>query len=104
MQPYEVALLRTCLDDVFDEIVNAKTKHPNNFRSAHEGYAIALEEVDELWDQIKKNGGGTDLASRREAMQCAAMFVRYMAEICHQPLSTSQRAPLEELEAGATGY
>lgn len=87
-------IIDECLADVRAEIIKAKTKHPGNFRSPHEGYAIALEEVEELWDEIKKDGGGRDLAARKEAMQAAAMFVRYMAEICHQPLRRSPQTPL----------
>lgn len=45
---------------VFDEYMHARTKFPafNNF---HEGYAVLLEELDELWDEIKKNSSIRDL-------------------------------------------
>jgi hypothetical protein len=71
-------------EKVLGEISRAKTKHPNDFHSAHEGYAVMLEEVDELWDEIKKDGGGKDLAAYKEAMQTAAMAIRYMVEIANK--------------------
>jgi len=41
-----------------------------------------LEEVDELWDEIKKNQKNYDLlAQRKEATQAAAMLARLMAEL-----------------------
>jgi hypothetical protein len=53
------------------------------FASAHEGYAVILEEVDELWDEIKNNKDG-DAAiwrQRGEAMQVAAMAARFLLDI-----------------------
>jgi NTP pyrophosphatase (non-canonical NTP hydrolase) len=93
MNPLTLSDIDACFADIREEIIRAKTKHPGNFHGPHEGYAIALEEVDELWDEIKKDGGGRDLAARKEAMQAAAMFVRYMAEVCHQPLRKSRPLP-----------
>jgi hypothetical protein len=37
---------------VHDELSQARKGHPP-MTSLHEGYAILLEEVDELWDEIK---------------------------------------------------
>jgi NTP pyrophosphatase (non-canonical NTP hydrolase) len=93
LSPLTLSDIDACLADIKEEIIRAKTKHPNTFHGPHEGYAVALEEVDELWDEIKKDGGGRDLAARKEAMQAAAMFVRYMAEVCHQPLRKSRPLP-----------
>ena len=70
------------LKAIGDEVIHAKTKHPGNFHNQHEGYAVLLEEVDELWDEIKKNGGGRDAAARKAAIQIAAMCVRYILEVC----------------------
>lgn len=47
------------------------------FNSSHEGFAVLREEVDEMWDAIKAN----DLPhARKEAIQVAAMALRYIAE------------------------
>lgn len=52
--------------------------------SAHEGYAVILEELDELWDEVKK--GGTEPRSvermRKEAIQVAAMALRFVHDVC----------------------
>lgn len=40
-------------DCVNYELDKARTKFPS-FNSAHEGYAVLLEETDELWQEIKQ--------------------------------------------------
>lgn len=73
----------TC-DQVFDEVMRAKQMFPVDFHNQHEGYAVALEEVDELWAEVKKNQRDYDLiAMRKEAIQAAAMFVRFATELTH---------------------
>jgi len=67
---------------VSSEVVRAKTMFPNNFVNQHEAYAVILEEVDELWDEIKKNQRNYDLdAQRKEATQAAAMLFRLLVEL-----------------------
>ena len=52
------------------------------FNSAHEGYAILAEEVDELWAHVKTNQKKRDLdAMRAEAIQVAAMAVKFVQMI-----------------------
>ena len=49
------------------------------FNSSHEGYAVILEELDELWDEIKNNKRpGTLDRQRKEAVQVAAMALRFI--------------------------
>lgn len=67
------------LDLVAEELVRA-TLEFGPFASPHEGYAILEEELDELWEEIKANRGRSPEA-RAEAMQVAAMAVRYMIDI-----------------------
>ena len=67
------------LQTIKDELARARLKFPN-FNSAHEGYAVLLEEVDELWAEIKANGDQTDM--RDEAIQIAAMAVRFIEDCC----------------------
>ena len=50
------------------------------FNSAHEGYAVLKEEVDELWDVIKKNG--TPIERKNEAIQVGAMAIRFLIDCC----------------------
>ena len=47
------------------------------FNSPHEGYAVILEELEELWDHAKANTGRSAEA-RQEAIQVAAMALRYV--------------------------
>lgn len=48
------------------------------FGSEHEGYAVILEEVDELWDAIKANKITTEFARMREAVQVGAMAMKFV--------------------------
>lgn len=48
--------------------------------SPHEGYAVILEELDELWAEIKANKGSSS-AGRAEAIQTAAMAIRYVVDV-----------------------
>lgn len=66
--------------EVADEVLRAITKHPQGFRSYHEGYAVLLEEVDELWEEIKRQK--VDCVNvRKEAVQVAAMALRFLADL-----------------------
>ena len=51
-----------------------------DFNSPHEGYGIILEELDELWELIKKNKGRT-VAARKECIQLGAMIMAYYLEL-----------------------
>jgi len=54
------------------------TKKFGPFASAHEGYAIVLEEVDEMWNEIKRNNIAK---AREEAIQVAAMAIRFLVDV-----------------------
>lgn len=78
---YHSKLLQAILE-IKEETERAKTLFPTNFHNQHEAYAVILEEVDELWDEIKKNQKNYDLvAQRKEAVQCAAMMCRLIVEL-----------------------
>lgn len=76
---------RTALRLVKDELDRALAQHPS-FNSCHEGYAVLLEEVDELWDEIKKDQGSTHRGAS-EAVQVAAMALRYLINTCDEETS-----------------
>ena len=68
------------LSDIAQEVMRARGKFAK-FHSAHEGYSVILEEVDELWDEVKKQyHEGPNM--REEAVQIAAMAVRFLTDIC----------------------
>lgn len=53
------------------------------YNSSHEGHAVILEELDELWDEIKDNKrAGTMDRQRAEALQVASTAVRFVIDIC----------------------
>lgn len=56
------------------------------FNSAHEGYAVILEELDELWEEVKKKRVERDPKKMtREAVQVAAMAIRFVMDVCYSP-------------------
>lgn len=84
------------------------------FASAHEGYAILKEEVDELWELVKRkgdlpNGTSRHEAMRREACQVAAMAVRFMLDVTPRPddvfryATTDSMTDAEEIDACERG-
>ena len=68
------------------EVAIAQNKYPR-FNSGHEGYAVLLEEVEELWEVVRNHHAGVDddqgyrLRLRAEATQVAAMAVRIILEL-----------------------
>lgn len=62
------------------ELMSAMTKH-GPMHGPHEGYSVILEELDELWDEVKKKGGGRDALAEKEALQVAAMACRYILDV-----------------------
>lgn len=71
----------TGLDQVLVEIkaeVYAMVREHGDFRSLHEGYAVILEELEELWDEVKMPAERRDLSRlRSEALDVAASAVKF---------------------------
>jgi NTP pyrophosphatase (non-canonical NTP hydrolase) len=66
------------VNPVLEELKRAEAKFPP-FNSAHEGWAVLFEEVDELWDAVKMQyGPERDQQMRKEAVQVAAMALRFL--------------------------
>jgi lipid II:glycine glycyltransferase (peptidoglycan interpeptide bridge formation enzyme) len=84
------AIVDELLAEVRQELLTALKVHPKRddsgrdigFSSAHEGYAVILEELDELWELVKGHGEGYRNVAKAEAKQVAAMAVRYMLMVC----------------------
>ncbi len=72
--------------NTFEELVRRELEHARSkhkaANSAHEGYAIILEELDEFWAEVKKQ---TDAQSRsrmvEELVQVAAMCQRVAEDV-----------------------
>ena len=62
------------------EVLRAIVKHPTPFHSAHEGYAVLLEEVDELWNEVKAQTQSPE-QMRKEAIHVAAMALRFLQDL-----------------------
>ena len=76
------------LDAIETELDDAMDRFPP-FHSAHEGWAVLREEVDELWHEVcsKTDAPAHLLVERRfrmrhEAVQVAAMALRFIEECC----------------------
>ena len=64
-----------------EELARGQRKFPAGFHSGHEGYAVILEELDELWEHVRRDdteGAGL------EAVQVAAMALRFLVELCDE--------------------
>lgn len=98
-----MAFVDDVLAEVRAELLRAYTKFPRATVSVHEGYAVLLEEVDELWDEVKANR--SDL-QRKEAVQVAAMGVRFIVDLFLarvSPDASGNVHPEGERRQGAAG-
>jgi hypothetical protein len=65
---------------VLAEVYRAEQGFPP-MRSAHEGWAILREEVDELWEEVRDKMRDRD-RMKSEAVQVAAMAIRFVLDVC----------------------
>jgi NTP pyrophosphatase (non-canonical NTP hydrolase) len=80
----DVFKLNCVAQEVMAEVYGARSLWPE-FNSAHEGFAVLLEEVDELKAHVWKNQKKRDLESmKKEAIQVAAMAIRFATEVCSE--------------------
>jgi hypothetical protein len=64
------------------ELTRANVMYPQ-FNSTHEGYAVLHEELDELWDEIKKKQPDKT-RMREEATQVGAMAIKFILSCCKE--------------------
>lgn len=70
------------MHDIMGELNRATILWPS-MQSAHEGYAVILEELEELKEHVFMNQKKRDLAAmRKEAVQLAAMCARFIQDVC----------------------
>jgi hypothetical protein len=79
MSEIDVEKAANISEEIYEEFLKASSKFPA-FVSEHEGYAILLEEVDELWEVVKLNQKNPDRHNkcRKECIQVAAMALRFL--------------------------
>lgn len=70
------------LREVQEELDRALRKWPH-WTNAHEGFAVLLEEFDELKAEVwRKQTKRRPKKMRKEAIQVAAMALRFALEVC----------------------
>lgn len=74
------------LTDIWTAYAKARAKHAP-MHGPHEGYAVLLEEVDELWDEVKRwqPDDQNATAMRKEALHVAAMALAFLLEVVPTP-------------------
>lgn len=79
MTKYERA--EAVAEAILGELRDAMDKHAP-MQNAHHAYAVILEELDELWDEIKKKSEHrSKVAMRLELRQVAAMALRAIVDL-----------------------
>jgi len=72
-------LIETAANEIYREYLRALGIH-EPIKTRHEGYAVILEELDELWEAIRNNEDIDKV--RLEAAQVGAMALRFIVDIC----------------------
>lgn len=75
------------IDAVRDALNEARAADANwpPYNSAHEGLGVLLEEVDELQRHVFVKQKDRDVAAmRKEAIQVAAVALRFAADVCNE--------------------
>ena len=73
--------MKEILKEIINEVKSARNKYPA-FHSNHEGYAVLLEEIEELWNYIKESKSTkADDKMRKECIQIAAMSIRFIEDL-----------------------
>lgn len=65
-------------NDVREEFARVITDHGEQYHSAHEGWAVMFEEVDELWDEVRKKRKNRDPRGMyNECVQIACCALKF---------------------------
>jgi hypothetical protein len=73
----DVSFWQKAFAEVDEELKQAVQKFPV-FNSGHEGWAVIKEELDELWEEVRKYPRADNRRLRKEAVQVAAMAIRFI--------------------------
>jgi hypothetical protein len=64
------------------EVERGRAANPKPINSLHEGYSVILEELEEVWEEVKKRPGKRNLRLvRDELIQCATMCMRVAVDL-----------------------
>ena len=75
-------LINGIAKDMVDEYKRAVEKYGfPAFNSYHEGYAVIKEELDELWEEVKKYPKQDNAKLYKEAIQIGAMAIRFVYDL-----------------------
>lgn len=74
------------------ELRTALARH-TSMNSPHEGWAVIREELDELWEHVRANTANGPEA-RKEAIQIAAMALRYVLDLVPRPATARDLSDL----------
>lgn len=77
-----LAAIKALASEIEREVIRAENKH-RKMASPHEGWAVLWEEVEELWEHVRADTGRSAEA-RKEAIQVAAMGLRYALNLCDE--------------------
>ncbi|KPQ06166.1 MAG: hypothetical protein HLUCCA12_12000 [Rhodobacteraceae bacterium HLUCCA12] len=72
--------IRAIALEIAEEVERADTKHPP-LNSPHEAWSVIYEELEELREHVRADTGRGPEA-RKEAIQIAAMGLRYVLNLC----------------------
>ncbi len=93
-EPYPTTEDELLAGEILAELRRARAKHPRAFNSSHEGWAVLREEVDELWDEVKNQTEERSYARmRKEAVQIAAMALRFIEDVCDRRMQSNRKEP-----------
>lgn len=71
-------------EEATNEVLRARELHAR-MNSAHEGFAVLLEEVEELKAHVWQKQRNRDLREmRKEAIEVAAMALAFAVEVCDE--------------------
>lgn len=81
-----------------DSIHGKGSMWPGNGDSAHAAYAVLDEERDELWDEVKARHFDP-IRARKEAIQVAAMALRFVRNVCDPAIAALPTVPIRKPES-----
>jgi len=87
MADVKISIVSTPADRALVEVgreLAAARRRFGAMASPHEGHSVIREEFEELWEHVRSNTGRSREA-RAEAIQLAAMAVRYVVDLCGPP-------------------